>query len=65
VARLPRDTALVLIAGAMPLKDRKYDITRHPMWPEAYPGHPGARFAEPFDFKAYLEARRDAARQVS
>lgn len=58
VARLPRDTALVLIAGAMPLKDRKYDITRHPMWPEAYPAHPGARYAEPFDFKAYLQAHR-------
>lgn len=63
VARLPRDTALVLIAGAMPLKDKKYDITRHPMWPEAYPGHSGARYADPFDFKDYLESRRGNGRQ--
>jgi type IV secretion system protein VirD4 len=32
VARLPRDEAIVLIAGADPIKDKKYDTTRHPRW---------------------------------
>ena len=61
VAKLPRDEAIVLIAGANPLKDRKYDIKKHPMWPQAYPGHDGAVFEEPFDFKSYLKRRREAA----
>ncbi len=55
VARLPRDMAVVLIAGAGPLKDRKYDITAHPCWKEAYPGHEGCEFAEPFDFAEYRD----------
>lgn len=57
VARLPRDEAIVLIAGANPLKDRKYDIEKHPRWPEVYPGHPGARFERPFDYAEYMERR--------
>jgi type IV secretion system protein VirD4 len=35
VARLPRDEAIVLIAGADPIKDKKYDTTRHPRWAAA------------------------------
>ena len=35
VARLPRDQAIVLISGADPIKDRKYDTTRHPRWAAA------------------------------
>lgn len=58
VAKLPRDMAIVLIAGTDPLKDRKYDIETHPMWPQAYPGHPGALFDDPYDFAALLSERR-------
>lgn len=58
VAKLPRDMAIVLIAGTDPLKDRKYDITKHPRWPQAYPGHKGAAFDEPFDFGRYLDQKR-------
>ena len=37
VAKLPRDEAVVLIAGANPLRDRKFDITAHPRWDSVYP----------------------------
>lgn len=30
VARMPRDKAIVLLNGQMPLMDRKYDLSRHP-----------------------------------
>ena len=53
VAKLPRDEAVVLIAGANPLRDRKFDITAHPRWDSVYPGHPGALYEEPFDFAEY------------
>lgn len=62
VAKLPRDEAIVLIAGADPLRDRKYDICRHPRWSEVYPGHPGAKHAKSFDFKKHAERRREATR---
>lgn len=58
VAKLPRDEAIVLISGADPLKDKKYDITKHPRWPEVYPGHRGARFDRPFDYSEYMERRK-------
>ncbi|MGI6535350.1 MAG: VirD4-like conjugal transfer protein, CD1115 family [Eggerthellaceae bacterium] len=35
VARLPRDEAIVLISGTDPIRDRKYDTTRHPRWAAA------------------------------
>ena len=57
VAKLPRDTAIVLIAGTDPLKDRKYDIAAHPRWHSVYPGHEGALFERPFDFADYMERR--------
>ena len=57
VAKLSRDEAIVLIAGTDPLVDRKYDVTMHPLYPEAYPGHEGAEYAEPFDFGEYMERR--------
>ena len=60
VAKLPRDEAVVLIAGANPLRDRKFDITAHPRWGSVYPGHPGALYEEPFDFAEY--ARRKEGR---
>ena len=53
VAKLPRDEAIVLITGTDPLKDRKYDIEKHPRWNLVYPGHEGCRFSEPFDFGKY------------
>ena len=59
VAKLPRDEAIVLITGTDPLKDKKYDIASHPMWPQAYPGHPGALFSEPYDFAARLREMRE------
>ena len=62
VAKLPRDEAIVLIAGADPLRDRKYDVCRHPRWHEVYPGHPGAAHAQPFDFKEYAERGRAESR---
>lgn len=57
VAKMDRTKAIVLIAGANPLLDDKYDIERHPMWPEAYPGHPGAKYERPFDAR---EAQKEA-----
>ena len=59
VARLPRDEAIVLIAGANPLRDRKFDIEDHRRWREVYPGHSGASHRLPFDYSEYME-RRDA-----
>ena len=59
VARLPRDEVIVLIAGANPLRDRKFDIEDHRRWREVYPGHPGASHRLPFDYSEYME-RRDA-----
>ena len=57
VAKLPRDEAIVLIAGTDPLRDRKYDITSHPRWDRVYPGHDGAVYGEAFDFAAYAGRR--------
>lgn len=54
VAKLPRDEAIVLIAGTQPLRDRKFDISAHPRWHSVYPGHPGALYEEPFDFAEYV-----------
>ena len=59
VAKLPRDTAIVLIAGANPLRDRKFDITAHPRWQSVYPGHDGALYGHPFDFADHMERGRE------
>ena len=48
VGKMPRDEAIVLIAGTDPLCDRKYDIERHPRWKEVHPGHDGA-ICEPYE----------------
>lgn len=51
VGRLPRDEAIVLITGAFPLRDKKYDVTGHPRYPLIDPGpREGARYDRPFDF---------------
>ena len=55
VGRLSRRKALLLIAGAYPFKDDKYDAADHPRWDEVEPGHKGAKHAAPFDFGAYRE----------
>ena len=60
VAKLSRDEAIVLIAGTDPLKDRKYDVTMHPLYEEVYPGHEGARYAEPYDFAARADRGAEA-----
>jgi type IV secretion system protein VirD4 len=62
VAKLPRDEAIVLITGTDPLKDRKFDITRHPRWDRVYPGHEGCKFETPFDFGAYARERGESGR---
>lgn len=51
VARLPRDEAVVLISGAFPVRDKKYDPRRHPMWARVASGDAGA--PAPFDFTEY------------
>lgn len=55
VAKLPRDRAIVLIAGADPLRDAKYDVEKHPHWRETAPGG-----GDPFDFGSYLRERHAA-----
>ena len=60
VGKLDRTKAIVLIAGADPLLDDKYDIGGHPRWPEVYPGHEGAEFSSPFDYGAYRKGREAA-----
>lgn len=47
VGKMPRDEAIVLIAGTDPLRDAKYDIERHKRWKEVHPGHEGA-VCEPY-----------------
>ena len=54
VARLRRSEAIVLIAGANPLIDRKYDLEAHPRYAYVDPGHPGAAFDGPFDIREHL-----------
>ena len=63
VAKLPRDEAIVLIAGADPFKDTKFKIEGHPLWPEVHPGHEGALHAEPYDFARRIEDLRGGARR--
>lgn len=53
VGRLPRDQALVLIAGTDPLKDKKYPLERHKRYRFIDPGHKGAVYDCPFDFNQY------------
>ena len=58
VGRLSRRKALLLIAGAYPFKDDKYDASQHPRWNEVEPGHKGAKHSVPFDFGAYAKRTR-------
>ena len=57
VAKLPRDEAIVLIAGTDPLRDGKYDVSMHPRWRSVYPGRADALYGLPFDFSEYRERR--------
>lgn len=54
VGRLPRDEAIVLIAGAFPMRDKKYPTEKHPRYPQIDPGRERARHAERFDFAAHM-----------
>ena len=51
VARPPRDEAVVLISGAFPVRDKKYDPRRHPFWAQVASGDAGA--PAPFDLTEY------------
>ncbi len=53
VGRLSRRKALLLIAGAYPFMDDKFDAADHPRWDEVEPRHAGARHEAPFDFERY------------
>ena len=62
VGRLSRRKALLLIAGAYPFMDDKFDAADHPRWDEVGPGHAGARHEAPFDFEGYAaKAGKEAA----
>lgn len=61
VGRLPRDEAIVLIAGAFPFKDKKYPLERHPRYKQVDPGHTGAVHAERFDFASYSNRSKEGA----
>lgn len=58
VGRLPRDEAIVLIAGASPVRDKKYRLESHPRYERVDPGHPGAKHDQRFDFGNYWTARK-------
>lgn len=58
VAKLDRTKAIVLIAGANPLIDEKYDIETHERWLQVYPGHVGSKYVQAFDFKQYRNEKR-------
>ena len=58
VARLPRDEAILLIAGTFPIKDRKYILEKHPRYAQIDPGHKGAKHTRPFDFIEYRKSAR-------
>lgn len=57
IARMPRDEGLVLINGAQPFKDKKYDLGKHPR------AH-RCEGRDPFDFREY-RARRWAHERES
>ena len=55
VGRLPRDEALVLITGSYPIKDKKYQLHKHPRYKFVDPGHKGAAFNKLFSYKEEKE----------
>ncbi|MEE0846112.1 MAG: type IV secretory system conjugative DNA transfer family protein [Eggerthellaceae bacterium] len=61
VGRLPRDEAIVLIAGTFPFKDKKYPLERHPRYKQVDPGHAGAMHAERFDFASYSNRSKEGS----
>lgn len=60
VGRLPRDEAIVLIAGANPVRDKKYRLEGHPRYGLVDPGHAGAKYGQRFDFGDYWTTRKGA-----
>ena len=59
LAVLDGGKCILQLRGVRPFLSDKYDITKHPRWPQAYPGHKGAAFDEPFDFVGYLGRKRE------
>lgn len=70
IGKIRRSNALVLIAGAQPLMDRKYRLEKHKRYKYIDPGHAPIRrglirekpkYQEPFDFAAYREQQKPKA----
>ena len=66
VGLVPRDEALVLIKGALPMRDRKYALESHPKYHLIDPGHSPvkgvpAAYQEGFDYAAHVTRIRKAA----
>ena len=59
VGRLKREESIVLISGAHPIIDEKYDITRHRRYEFIDPGHEGSRFEKPFDIVVYRSKSKE------
>lgn len=53
IGKFDRSKAIVLIAGANPLQDYKYDPSNHHRYHYIDPGHEGADYKEKFDFMNY------------
>ena len=58
VGRMSRDEAIVIIAGANPIKDKKAKLERHHRYELVDPGHAGAKYKQRFDFCAYRDEER-------
>ncbi|HCC00905.1 MAG TPA: hypothetical protein DEP42_06810, partial [Ruminococcaceae bacterium] len=60
IAKMPSDECLVLISGANPFKDKKYDLTSHPLYKYVDCGkHPKDQFcSRGFDFTAYKSNKK-------
>lgn len=59
IGKMSRTKAILLIAGADPLMDDKYQVEDHPNYVWLDPGsNPKCMYAEPFDFVKYRDAVR-------
>lgn len=58
VGKMSRKKAIVLIAGANPMKDDKFPVENHPRYKYIDPGHKGAAYDEPFNFVEYRKKQK-------
>lgn len=64
IGKMSRKKAIVLIAGANPLQDDKYETEKHPMYKFVVnTSDKNAMHKEPFDFTKYLEDVREARKK--